>query len=137
MIPTKQTVLHDPENGKIGNCLSAVLASLLHLPIEEVPVFADAATWRKDLNTWLKQYGLAYVMLAKDGFLADYGIEGVWHEISGDSPRRHDVMHACVAKDGEVVFDPHPDDSGLVVATLQAFFISLEPWKTAAGARTE
>ncbi len=34
MKPTKQTVLHDPANGKHGNCLSAVLASLLHLPIE-------------------------------------------------------------------------------------------------------
>ena len=38
MIPTTQTILHDPDNGKIGNCLSAVLASLLHLPIELVPL---------------------------------------------------------------------------------------------------
>lgn len=55
MKPTKQTVLHDPANGKHGNCLSAVLASLLHLPIEDVPVFSEPhPKWQQDLNEWLR-----------------------------------------------------------------------------------
>ena len=35
----KQTIEHDPESGNWGNCFSAVLASLLDIPIEDVPVF--------------------------------------------------------------------------------------------------
>ena len=30
----KQTIEHDPESGNWGNCFSAVLASLLDIPIE-------------------------------------------------------------------------------------------------------
>ena len=36
----KQTIEHDPESGNWGNCFSAVLASLLDIPIEDVPVFS-------------------------------------------------------------------------------------------------
>jgi hypothetical protein len=50
MIPVKQTVLHDPANGKVGNCFSAVLSSLLHIPIEDIPMFQDPLNWIKDLN---------------------------------------------------------------------------------------
>ena len=61
MKPTKQTILHDPAKGLHGNCLSAVLASLLHLPIEDVPLFITPETWVKDLNAWLRPFGLAYL----------------------------------------------------------------------------
>ena len=39
MIPTKQTVLHDPEKREDWGTAFLVLASLLHMPIEDVPVF--------------------------------------------------------------------------------------------------
>lgn len=132
MLPTKQTVLHDPENGKYGNCMSAVLASLLHLPIEEVPLFIDPVNWVNDLNAWLRPRGLAYCMVDDfDCHVEAYGIQGLWHEVSGNTQRRADVMHACVAKDGQAVFDPHPDDTGLVRVTAYGFFIALEPWRVA------
>jgi hypothetical protein len=50
MKPTKQTVLHDLSNNQHGNCLSAVLASLLHIPIGDVPLFVTPETWVKDLK---------------------------------------------------------------------------------------
>jgi hypothetical protein len=128
MIPTKQTALHDPVNGQHGNCLSAVLASLLHLPIAEVPLFATPGTWVKDLNAWLRPRGLAYCMVADFEYDA-YGIEGLWHEVSGNTHRGNDVSHACVAKDGNVVFDPHPDDAGLVKINCHGVFLALEPWR--------
>lgn len=129
MIPIKQTVLHDPENGKIGNCLSAVMASLLHLPIEEVPTFHDG-DWLVALNTWLRKYELAYVTM---NYLdvKTLGIEGCYHELCGLTVRSGEkrVYHACVGKDGYTVFDPHPSNDGLIEPEFIGFFISLNPWK--------
>ena len=130
MNPTKQTVLHDPENGIHGNCLSAVLASLLHVPIEGVPLFANPETWIKDLNAWLHDFGLAYLLIEDlDRFVEACGIHGLWHEISGNTSRSIETLHACVGKDGELIFDPHPDNSGLTCVTCYGLFIALEPWR--------
>lgn len=131
MIPTTQTILHDPANGVIGNCLSAVLASLLHLPIELVPVFSDETTWAKDLNSWLRPYGLAYIQF-ESGFkrtLSEYGIEGLHHEVAGPSPRHADTLHACVGRDCELMFDPHPSRGGVKSLDTHGVFIALQPWR--------
>lgn len=129
----KQTVLHDPDNGLHGNCMSAVLASLLHIPIAEVPLFHNPDTWLKDLNAWLRPFGLAYLMLTDfNCHIEAYGIKGLWHEVSGNTARSKDVTHACVAMDGEFVFDPHPDDTGLTKVTGYGVFLVLEPWRALA-----
>lgn len=133
MIPVTQTQLHDPANGKHGNCLSAVLASLLHIPIETIPVFSSKDTWLKDMNAWLRPRGLAYISFPQDGFdrmLSDFGIIGVHHEIYGGTTRFTDVGHACVGHDGQLVFDPHPSRDGLNASVEgHGLFIALEPWR--------
>lgn len=130
MIPTKQTILHDPDNGIHGNCFSAVLASILHLPIDEIPIFSNPVSWIKDVNEWLLPYGLAYCIIEGfDAYLEAYGIRGIYHEIAGTTSRSNEVLHACVAKDGEVIHDPHPDNSGLSTIANYGFFISLKPWE--------
>lgn len=131
MIPIKQTILHDPANGQHGNCLSAVLASLLHYPIAQIPVFADT-TWKSDLNRWLRQFGLAYLELSLADRLENYGIEGLHHEICGLTQRsgESNTLHACVGLDGVVIHDPHPDNSGLTSTEgTIGVFIALNPWK--------
>ena len=140
MIEVQQTVMHDPENGKIGNCFSAVLASLLHLQIEEVPLFVSDG-WLKDLNLWLRQFGLAYVVL--DGmreYCQEKGVLVLHHEIAGKSPRSTDsedgaFNHACVGIDGEFVFDPHPSNAGFIGKGTCGVFIALEPWRMAERAK--
>lgn len=133
MIPITQTVLHDPANGLHGNCLSAVLASLLHLPIDSIPVFSDSDRWVKELNAWLRPHGLAYLWFQDQDFrrtLDAFGIEGLHHEISGKTMRFSDVSHACVAEDGRLIFDPHPSRDGLNAGVEgSGVFIALEPWK--------
>ena len=131
MKPTKQTVLHDPANGKHGNCLSAVLASLLHLPIEDVPVFSEPhPKWQQDLNEWLRPFGLAYLQIGRfDEWCAEVGVKGCHHEVAGPTKRSNDVLHACVGVDGVPVFDPHPDDTGLTEVQSSGVFIALEPWR--------
>lgn len=133
MIPVTQTVLHDPEKGLQGNCLSAVLASLLHMPIASIPVFSDPVHWLKDMNAWLRPHGLAYLSFPAEGFdemLVNFGIEGLHHEIAGMTTRFADVAHACVAQDGRLVFDPHPSRDGLSAGVdSHGIFIVLEPWR--------
>ena len=132
MNQVKQTILHDPENGKHGNCLSAVLASLLHIHIEDVPIFKED-TWLKDLNAWLRQFGLAYLSFPDSGFhttLDHFGIHGLHHEIGGTTNRFTDVGHSCVAVDGLLVFDPHPSDDGLNTGIeSHGIFVALCPWQ--------
>lgn len=132
MIPIKQTVLHDPTKGQHGNCLSAVLASLLHLPIETIPTFNDPENWLKDLNAWLKPRNLAYLSFPDNGFdnlLRDFGISGLHHEIGGSTNRWTDVGHSCVGEDGKLVFDPHPSNDGLNKGiNCQGIFVALKPW---------
>lgn len=128
MIPVKQTILHDPANGLHGNCLSAVLASVLHLQIDQVPVFSNPQTWLQDLNAWLRPFGLAFISLRN--WQADWqvhGISGCWHEISGISPRNAEVFHSIVARDGAPAFDPHPDGNGIAGGEAWfGFFVALD-----------
>ena len=130
MIPTTQTILHDPENGINGNCLSAVLASLMHVDIADVPVFCDEVSWVKDLNAWLRQFGLAYVQCKNFQEQCEAsGIDGCYCEVFGDSPRRPGTLHATVGVDGVMVFDPHPDRTGVVGDPVCGLFVALQPWR--------
>jgi hypothetical protein len=133
MIPVKQTILHSPNTGVQGNCLSAVLASLLHIPIDAIPTFSNDETWLKDLNAWLRPHGLAYMTWASDSFpdtLAAFGITGLYHELGGKTKRFSDVGHACVALDGDLIFDPHPSNDGLNDGVEACgVFIALRPWE--------
>lgn len=132
MIKVQQTIEHDPDNGKWGNCFSAVLASLLHLPIEDIPVFCKLGTWERDLNTWLRPYGLAFIQIRNMEEVCEVaGIQGWHHEVYGTTVRGGDVLHANVGVDGRPVFDPHPDSTGLVNVAGYGVFIALEPWRIA------
>lgn len=132
MIPVKQTVLHDPANGKIGNCFSAVLASLLHISIEDIPNFQDPINWIRDLNIWLRPYGLGYMNYEDYDIWTDHQeLLGSYHSISGNTNRSIDVSHACVGLDAQMVFDPHPSNSGLTKVNSYGVFVALRPWEVA------
>jgi len=129
MNPTYQTVLHDPENGQHGNCMSAVVASLLHLPIEDVPLFITP-NWQRDLNAFLRPFGLGYLQIGDfERWCEEVDIRRCFHEAAGPSPRHDDVFHACVGIDGKVVFDPHPGAEGLKTVQACGVFIMLQPWR--------
>ena len=132
MIPTKQTILHDPANGVHGNCFSAVLASLLHVDISTVPVFTDPKSWQRQVNDWLRPFGVAFMQLSGvPDACGELAIMGMHHEKCGNTQRSNEVLHSVVAVDGEAIFDPHPDASGLVNEVTCGVFLSLEPWRVA------
>jgi hypothetical protein len=116
MIPVTQS-----RTGEDGTCFRACVASILEVPEDAVPDFGasggDGAWWR-DIQDWLGGAGYAYRRAPVDG-ARPVG----WSTIEGISPRGG--MHACVAKDGELVHDPHPQDGtgrGLVEPRYYGLF---------------
>jgi hypothetical protein len=108
MRPQKQTILHSEKEN--GNCLQACIASLLDMPIDDVPHFADhrGSDWFDKMNEWLIKQG--YWVLVISGWDNEFTPHG-YCIANGISPRG--VMHSVIAKDGKVYFDPHPSDDGI------------------------
>lgn len=80
------------------NCLQAVVATALAVPIEAVPSFhLFGPNWRPALDLFL------------DG--AEF--DGPAMSIAVGMSAR-DTKHCVLCVDGEMVWDPHPDRSGLV-----------------------
>jgi hypothetical protein len=108
MIFVEQRQPHDPENGIVGDCFVACLATVLELPYEDIPEFQNMGdNWWKRYNSWL--YNLGY-------YVSEYGPDKppVGYSIAvGPSPRFEGENHCVVALNGVVVFDPHPDRAGL------------------------
>ncbi len=100
--------------GKRGRCFNACLAAILEIPEHAVPDFDvkrfSYASQRNgvddywaNVEAWLAARGLAYKRVPITAVPpVGYGtIEGV-------SPRGG--QHACVALNGKLIFDPHPQD---------------------------
>lgn len=119
MTPQDQEFVHKPEIGQYGDCQRAVIASLLDLPISEVPHFGAIAKGNPEifwgsLQDYLRQHGFVYLTVPANSGVAFFGLDrDVYHEISGPSPRGNGVMHAVVGKGGKIAFDPHPSQAGL------------------------
>lgn len=107
MKPVDQTKLHDPKNGINGNCIAASFASILELPLSEVPMFEDISKndWFGALTKWLESLGFALVHWQSETWLPGYCL------VSGISERN--VDHMVVFKDGVLAHDPHPSKTGI------------------------
>ncbi|MHB1953445.1 MAG: hypothetical protein ACYCOU_06810 [Sulfobacillus sp.] len=128
MIPVDMLWVHDPENGIVGDCFRACIASILELPAVSVPHFgaidyaSDNTTnqtfeYLRELHDWLRPRGLAYMTQVWHGNPPEYFREiepfgfDCYHILSGMSHRG--FMHAVVARNGLIVHDPHPSRAGL------------------------
>ena len=113
MTPQKQTILSG--EGKVGNCLQACVASLLDLPLDQVPHFSSyGERWYQHLYRFLegRGYELDYIhgMKQEERWPSDYkGIDG-YFIVGGESPRGAIGGHAVIYFEGEPYFDPHPSN---------------------------
>lgn len=113
MIPVKQTILTTEEG---ANCMAACLASILEVPLDDVP--NAAVEWRKGtaasldrgwelLRSWLASLGLGITNFGDEQELEGWRPSGYW--LAGiDSPRFPGESHVVVAYGPVLVFDPHP-----------------------------
>jgi hypothetical protein len=137
MKPVDQTLFGPRKNGAVGNCVSACIASLLELPIADVPYFmgTDADPddfWKKRVNLWLGPRGLSLVHVKVSRTFSQWP-PGLFI-LMGRSPRG---LHAVVAKGGEmrasslriIAHDPHPSRTGLKSVDGFAVLVPLDPAK--------
>lgn len=148
MIPLKQRNLHRPDEGVFGDCHRAAVASILELPLDDVPHFMDgnpdSAEFNRRESAFLKSRGLVRVMVAFQATMDDVlRTMCVWnpgtHYILGGRSR-NDTDHSVVACDGKIVHDPALDNSGVVGPMSDGYYwvtyfgaaVAAEPIKVAA-----
>lgn len=111
--------------------MSAALASILEIPLEDVPNFYDAgpteAHWHSALTSWLagRGFGLLEVNVERSDSEV-LGLKG-YAIASGPSPRHPDIWHATVWKDGAIVHDPMPGGDPLGKVMSLEFLYPLDP----------
>ena len=121
MKPVYQTIFGSPS----GNCLQACIASILNLPLSEVPNFMERPgdEWLQAMDEFLYKCGLQAVRIVPHDHFEAHG----FHLISGPSPRG-DYWHSIVGFDGSPVHDPYPDGKcELVSEETWTLFVALDP----------
>jgi hypothetical protein len=114
------------EDGNIGDCKRAAVASIFGMQAEDVPHFAVYGYGMEEPTRWGWWYAFigwcqtlepAYDIIEVEG--NDYpppslNIEDLYgcYLISGKSPRG-DWNHSVVGRGGEVIWDPHPSREGI------------------------
>jgi len=124
MIPVFQTRFGKPH----GNCHAACLASILHVPLDEVPTgLFERKDWQDVINAYLRPMNLGLVVFDYTEGETWWIPPGVFHVLSGPSPRG-DFWHSVVGRDGVLVHDPHPSGAGLVGTEREVqLFVTLDP----------
>lgn len=125
MTPQKQLIRHCPELGLYGDCHRAALASILDLPILSVPNFMeglgpkDGKEFESLERSFLASLGLRPIVCPYQvDSLQDLLTSvkqcnpGVYALLGGHSMRG--VGHTVVMFDGEIIFDPHPSNCGIL-----------------------
>lgn len=122
MKPVQQTIFGQ----KKGNCLPACIASILEIPIDDLPNFCakKGTNWITDTAEWLHLHGwsMFYFSLNPRRKRKDGRVNADWHfniprdalYIAGGKSPRGNWNHACIYRDNELIHDPHPDGTGLV-----------------------
>ena len=109
-----QTQFGDPDDDVKGNCFAACVASILEIPLEDVPDFAGRESWFLDADRFAREHGYTLLLFEVDKCRGKYTFYGDCYYIgSGKSPRG-DWTHAVVCRGTKVVHDPHPSGEGIV-----------------------
>lgn len=120
MQPVDQTIFYDPTQPperQRGNCLQAVLASMLHLPLAEVPHFVqDHVDHDGDSNPEWDWWHRQVLWLRDRGYRLDRSNPepGEYVMATGPSPRGQGIFHIVILRDGVLAHDPHPDRTGIL-----------------------
>lgn len=105
-----QTTFYDPDSEGHGNCTEAAVASLLGIPLSDVPDFREngAESWEfwDAFEAFFESRGFRITLNPSSAPCDGYYLA------SGPSARG--CPHMVVMRDGELAHDPHPSRSGLI-----------------------
>lgn len=135
MIPVKQDIFPTEDNPLRGNCFAACLASILEMPLEDVPHVMAHDDWREQTNAWLAGLGMGTVEVCIDVeepalFLLP---PDMWLIITGTTKRHESRLHSVIGKtipggvQWECLHDPHPDNSFLEKVRYLMWLVPLDP----------
>jgi hypothetical protein len=138
MTPVKQRNKHDPAKGVWGDCHRAVIASLLDLPLDEVPHFGEGGPEGTEFvareTAFLKQRGLIAIPIP-----FGCNLENVLNYAAVQVPDTHYILggksrtgcnHSVIGCGNKIVHDPSVSDSGIVGPCDDGFY-----WLTFFGTR--
>lgn len=116
MLPVYQTKTVHVDG--YGDCFNACLASILELPIEEIPEIypITKGDWHNQWRLWLADQGLKidYLLVDEDEVPDGFSIASVdTSRVYPDTHRKagENISHAVVCLKGEVIHDPFPGGS--------------------------
>jgi hypothetical protein len=128
VIPVDQDRFGFPGDTELGNCFTACVASLLEMPLADVPLFVAEDEWWDYFKRWLRERGWYPLMFETKPDASD-APEGLYIA-GGQSPRRPDdpcALHAVIARGAKVVHDPHPSREGLLTRQDAIVLVPLDP----------
>ena len=97
---------------KDGNCFSACLASILEIPLSEVPNYQEEnGKWYFNYKRWLQQFDCDFLSLQNWGKETIGFAPKVYAIVSGTSPRG--LTHSVIYFEHKMVHDPHPEGGGV------------------------
>lgn len=112
--------------------MSACLASLLEMPLEEVPLFLSEPgdgtkfDWSLRLDDFLSPFGL-YALHFSSYPVSPGMMPGVLHIMTGISPRGR--PHAVIGKGYSIVHDPFPDKNQAGLEVVDGFILLVPRWE--------
>lgn len=134
MIPVFSSITdHNPEEGRVGDCHRACVASIMELPLESVPHFykvsfeESSREANKKMQEWFNGKGLCFVQVPIYGsfdleealnWVATYSEES-YYIFAGTSKK--DNPHSVVGHKNKIAHDPTygPDGHGIVCPILE------------------
>lgn len=133
MIPVDQAITdRSDENGRLGDCVRACLASLLEVPLKYVPHVIEHPEWWTCARLAVRDL--------TDGEKDLIGVDDRNQVIvpmpviaSGPSPRG-DWLHAVIVDSatGKLLHDPHPSRAGLA-GEPQDYILVVDAWEAELG----
>ena len=96
--------------GEHGNCQAACIASLLKIPLTDIPIFdpTDSDQFWSNYRSWLENHGYGLLIVNYHAGRAAE-LKNNYFIVGGKSLRG--LNHACIYKGDQPFHDPHPDNS--------------------------
>jgi hypothetical protein len=113
-------------NHKDGNCLAACVATLLNMPLAQVPNFVGFSThngWYENLRDWLQQYTHYTPIMLVVGEDDDPSEVMRWVTCIGLGLNHCDEHHAVILRSNALLFDPAPAVAVQGLNSIEAYIL--------------